>query len=179
MAVSVRVAIALQIPHQLLHEQKGHDTGEHPQTDGDLIAVIVSAMAVGVRVRVRMLVTAVIVRVERVRDQVKKRVAQKTARRKGEQHLQQGLILGTAAVDRNEEEDDEGSEADEQSGPARVQGNVNSVSELVSGQRHFASVDSGFRGSAVVVIVATAVRMLVTVLSLLLRLLLLLLISRF
>ncbi len=77
------------------------------------------------------ILAVVIVWMERVRDQMQERVAQQTASRKRQQHLQQRLILACLATNRNKEQDHKRSNTNQQSRPGGVQRNVHALFELL------------------------------------------------
>ena len=103
----VRMAVtSLHDPHKLLHTEEGHDTTEDPQADTHVVRSVPPLLP-SVRVAVTMVVPALALRGHHgVRDQVKEGVAQEAAAGKGQQDLQQPLLL-LALVQRDEEEDEE------------------------------------------------------------------------
>jgi hypothetical protein len=99
MGVRVRVAVAavaVLTAYELLDHEEADDTGENPQASEDVVRVAFLLVVAGVRVRVR--VTVFPATGCCVRQQMQKHIAQQTAHRKGEQHLQQRLLCGSAIV---------------------------------------------------------------------------------
>ena len=97
MRVSMR--LASEVSHGLLDKQKGNQTAEYPQAHNRLRRMIVLMGAVRMRVRVRTFGIVVTVVVQRMRNQVQKRVAEQTTRRQTQQHFQQRLVLDGVAVE--------------------------------------------------------------------------------
>ena len=121
----VRVAVtSLQDPHKLLHTEEGHDATEDPQADTHVVRSVplLSPVRVAVAVAVAVMVAATLALRGHhgVRDEVKEGVAQQSAAGKGQQDLQQPLLL-LALVQRDEEEDEKWSRGDEESRHHRIE----------------------------------------------------------
>ena len=83
MSVPVRMPVsALNNTDELLDAEEGEDAGKRPEPNGDVVrAAAFVTVAVGMRVRVRVIaVAAVRVRRDGVWNEMKKGVAQQTAR---------------------------------------------------------------------------------------------------
>lgn len=114
--------------NHFLDEQEHQYASQDPQTYSDLVVVVVNGfarrwrfdttvLAVAVTVIVMMMMM-VIVRVQRVRDQVQKRVAQQSAGRETQEYLQERLVF-VLVVDGYEEQHEKRQHADGHRGRQR------------------------------------------------------------
>lgn len=113
----VRVSMAtFDAQESLLNDEERDDTSQNPEANFGLSRVV---MTFAVRVSVRMtvvVISMVIVGIESVGDQVQESVAQQAARSKGQEDFEERLTLVAVVGERDDEQDQEGSDADEQSG---------------------------------------------------------------
>lgn len=124
----MRMAVfALDDSDQFLDEQKQQDAGQYPRSHAGLAAVVVAVFrrvravhaAELLAVAVLVAVAVVIVRGQRVGDEVQERVAQQPAGREAQQYLQERLVL-VFVLDGYEEQHEKRQHADGHGGAQRL-----------------------------------------------------------
>ena len=106
----VSIELGCGQPDGLLHKEKGDEASEHVQANPDAVRVIVGVVdgsVVGGSV-------AVVVGIERMRQEVQEHIAKQAADGKAHQGLEQGRVMLGVVVDRHQQEDEHGRDADKQ-----------------------------------------------------------------
>jgi len=116
----VSIELGCGQPDGLLHKEKGDEASEHVQANPDAVRVIVGVVdgsVVGGSVVGGSVVggsVAVVVGIERMRQEVQEHIAKQAADGKAHQGLEQGRVMLGVVVDRHQQEDEHGRDADKQ-----------------------------------------------------------------
>lgn len=111
--------------YHFFDKQKHENASQYPHSHAGLVAVVVAVfrrvrlVRTAVLVIVAMVVAVMMVRGQRVGNEVQERVAQQSAGREAQQHLQEGLLL-VFVLDGNEEEHEKRQHADGHGGAERL-----------------------------------------------------------
>lgn len=101
--VLMTTAAVLEQTDEFLHTEEGENSPDHPQTDYQILSMIMVVVLRRMAMMFRIEMIEVLHHLQRVRDQVEERVSQETTGCERQEHVEQTAVLGQI---RNEPEQD-------------------------------------------------------------------------